>query len=275
MTNEFIETSMHVMVDAFERYGSKLRFDKILDKLTEIIKKAREIIDPEIPPKPLIGIVGEIFLRMHTGANQDLIQLLERHGAEVVNASLAEWINYVTYSKLRDAGEGLRFNLKQYNLKGINTGLKNIAGFGATLLYQEFRQKQAYRRVAQFIDLAQDHKISHLRKILEKDDLFTFQLRTEACISIAAILEYAHMGYNGVVNVYPFTCIPGMTTSAIVKPIMNRQGIPYLDTSYDGTSQPGREAAVRTFVYQAEQHFLQWGRAEGSIKDRFCMLNAN
>ena len=266
MTNEFIKGSMHVMEDVFERYASRGLFDKILDNLVEIIKEAKEIINPQIPPKPLIGIVGEIFLRMHTGANQDLILLLEMYGAEVVNASLAEWINYVTYNKLREAKEGLRFSFKQFNLKGIQTCLKDIAGFGATLFYQEFIQKKAYKKAAPLIDLAQDHKISHLRHVLEKDDLFSFQVTTETCISIAAILEYARMGFNGVVNVYPLTCMPGMATSAIIKPVMNENRIPYLDTPYDGTSQPGREAAIRTFVYQAEQHFQQRGRGPGSIK---------
>ena len=110
MTNAFTENSMHDMGEMFERYGSRARFDRILDKLAEIVQEAKDIIDPDIPPKPLIGIVGEIFLRMHTGSNQDLIQMLERHGAEVVNASLAEWVNYVTYNKLRESIEGLRFN---------------------------------------------------------------------------------------------------------------------------------------------------------------------
>jgi predicted nucleotide-binding protein (sugar kinase/HSP70/actin superfamily) len=264
MTNRFIKTAMHEMEDAFEQYGSKGFFHKILDKLAGIVKDAKEIIDPRIPPKPLIGIVGEIFLRMHTGSNQDLILALERNGVEVVNASLAEWINYVTYNNLRAARDGLRFSFRQFNIKRMNDNLKKIVRFKATLLYQEFTQKQAYKKVAPFIDLAQDHKISHLRHALEKNDTFSFQVTTETCISIAAILEYARMGYNGVVNVYPFTCMPGMTTSAIVKPIMNDRGVPYLDVPCDGTSQPGREAAIRTFAYQAEQHFRQNGRGTGS-----------
>ena len=83
---------------------------------------------------------------------------------------------------------------------------------------------------------------------------------TEACLSIAGIVEYAREGYNGVVNVYPFTCMPSTITSAIVKPLMNRLRIPYLDTPYDSSIQPGREAAIRTFMYQAHQHFKRHGR---------------
>ncbi len=275
MMNEFIEGAMHTMEDLFERYGSRGLFDKILDKLVEIIKGAKEIIDPNIPQKPLIGIVGEIFLRMHTGANQDLILLLEKHGAEVLNASLTEWVNYVTYNKLREAREGLRFNFKRFNLKGLKTCLKDVAGFGAILLYQEFIQRHAYKKAINIIDLAQDHKISHLRNVLEKNDLYSFQLTTETCISLAAILEYARMGFNGVVNVYPLTCMPGMATSAIIRPVINENRIPYLDTPYDGTFQPGREAAIRTFVYQAEKHFQQRGRTPGSIETGCYLQRTN
>jgi hypothetical protein len=65
--------------------------------------------------------------------------------------------------------------------------------------------------------------------------------------------------------VYPFTCMPSMTTSAIVKPIMNRMRIPYLDTPYDASTQPGRETAIRTFMHQAAQHFRRYGK-KGSLQ---------
>jgi predicted nucleotide-binding protein (sugar kinase/HSP70/actin superfamily) len=75
-------------------------------------------------------------------------------------------------------------------------------------------------------------------------------------------MEYVRDGYNGVVNVYPFTCMPSTITSAIVRPLMNRQRVPYLDTPYDGTYQPGREGAIRTFMYQAEKHLERNGRRD-------------
>jgi hypothetical protein len=78
-------------------------------------------------------------------------------------------------------------------------------------------------------------------------------------LSIPGIVQYARDGFNGVVNVYPFTCMPSTITSAIVKPLLNRLGIPYLDTPYDSSFQPGREAAIRTFMYQAHQHFKRKG----------------
>ncbi|MBE9580352.1 MAG: CoA activase [Proteobacteria bacterium] len=265
MADDFIERSMHVMEDTFETYGANKDFDKILDKLDEIIEEGKTIIDSNIPPKPLIGMVGEIYLRTHVHANQDLIRVLERYGAEVVNASVSEWMNYTAYDRLRDARIGFRLNLKQLRLGPMMEHLRKLLGFGGDLFYQEFRQKQIYKRVRSLIDLAEDHKVADLENILKEEDLFCFDVGTEACLSIAGIVEYARQGYNGVVNVYPFTCMPSMTTSAIVKPLMNELRVPYLDTPYDSGFQPGREAATRTFMYQAYQHFKRHGRKKRTI----------
>jgi predicted nucleotide-binding protein (sugar kinase/HSP70/actin superfamily) len=260
MTDDFIERSMTAMEDTFEKYGVIKDFDKILDRLDEVIQEGKAIIDPNIPPKPLIGIVGEIYLRTHVQANQDLIRVLERYGGEIVNASIAEWMNYTTYDRLRDARIQFRMSLKQFRPGRLKEHLKKILSFGGELFYQELRQKQVYKRVQSLIDLAEDHKVAHLEDILNEEDLFTFDAGTEACLSISGIVQYAREGYNGVVNVYPFTCMPSTTTSAIVKPLMNKLGTPYLDTPYDSSFQPGREAAIRTFMYQAYQHFKRHGR---------------
>ncbi len=260
MADEFIEKAMRNMEDAFEAYGAKKNFKEILNRLEETIKEGKLIIDPDIPSKPLIGIVGEIYLRSHVHSNQDLIKVLERYGAEVVNASIAEWVNYVTYSKLREAKSELRLSIKQLRLNNIIRYLKSIGRFSAELFYQEWRQKQVYRFANALIDLAGDHKVAHLEEILKEDDLFSFDVGTEACLSISGILQYAREGYNGVVNVYPFTCMPSTVTSAVISPVMNGLGVPYLDTPYDSSIQPYREAAIRTFMYQAYQHMEHNGR---------------
>jgi len=256
----FIEKSKCFMETSFETHGVQKRVDKIIDGLETVIKEGKTLIDPGIKPKPLIGVVGEIYLRHHTHANQDLIRLLEQHGAEVVNASVAEWVNFTSYDRLREAKTAFRFSLKQMRLNAMKDYLKEIVQFGVDLLYQEQKQKQVYRRAEALIDLAPDHKMEHLEKILKENDLYSFDAGTEACLSISGILQYAREGFNGVVNVYPFTCMPSTVTSAVIKPLMNDMRVPYLDTPYDESFQPGREAAIRTFMYQAVQHFKRHGR---------------
>ena len=259
-TDVFIERSMMRMADFFESYGAKKDFDRILDKLEEIVEEGKALIDPDISPKPLIGIVGEIYLRTHVHSNQDIIKVLEQYGAEVINASIAEWVDYTTYDKVRQAKVGLRLNLKQLRLDKVKSYMKQVLSYGGDLLYQHIRLDKAYGRVKPLLDLTGDHRVAHLEKTLTKHDLYSFELGTEACLSIAGIMEYMHDGYNGVVNVYPFTCMPSTITTSIMRPIMNREKIPFLDAPYDGTYQPGREAGIRTFMYQAYQHFKRRGR---------------
>ena len=122
------------------------------------------------------------------------------------------------------------------------------------------RQKQIYKRIRSLIDLAEDHRVEDLEELLKEDNLYSFELGTEACLSISGILEYAKGGFNGVVNVYPFTCMPSTITSSIARPLMDKIGLPYLDTPYDSSFQPSREMAIRTFMYQAYQNFKRNGR---------------
>ncbi len=52
--------------------------------------------------KPLIGIVGEIFVRLNRFSNEDVIRKIEQFGGEAWIAPLTEWILYVnTISKER------------------------------------------------------------------------------------------------------------------------------------------------------------------------------
>ena len=267
MADEFMEKSMHAMADILEVYGPKKRFDKALNKLEEIVEEGKGIINPHLPRKPLIGIVGEVFVRMHVQANHNLIRTLEGFGAEVVNASLTEWVNFVSYVGYKNGTHGFRLNVKQLRLSPGGEHLKKIIGFKGELLYQELSQKKAYKKVKSIIDLEQDHKISHLDHILKQLDLFSIVLGTEPCCGIAGIVEYARRGFNGVVNVYPFTCMLSLTTSAIVKPVVERLKIPFLDAPCDSSIQPGREAAIRTFMYQAYQHLRRNGknRSQGKL----------
>ena len=260
MADTFIEKSRETMAVSFERNSRSKSFDNILNELEGIVEEGKSIIDPTIGAKPLIGIVGEIYLRTHVQSNQDIIRMLERYGAEVVNASVTEWVDFTTYDKVRGARQGLKTSLRLLQFNQARSYLKQILRFGGDLLYQYGRRIQAYKRVQSSLDVIPDHRVSHLDHILNRSDLYSFELGTEACLSIAGILEYVNGGCNGVANVYPFTCMPSTITSSVIKPIINKKRVPYLDAPYDGTSQPGREAAIRTFMYQAQQHFKRHGR---------------
>ena len=260
IADKFINNATELMTESFSKHSSKKNLSGILNELAEIVKEGKEIIDPDIPRKPLIGVIGEIYVRTHLESNQDTIRTLEKYGAEAVNASIAEWINYTTYDQVRLSKIALRLNLKRFRLKEIKESLLRYLKYSLTLFYQYKQLRNVYRMAQNHIDIEGDHKIGHLEKVLKKNNTFSFEVGTEACLSISSALEHAHRGYNGIVNIFPFTCMPSNLTSSVAKPLMAKLNIPYIDISYDGSFQPGREAALRTFMYQSYQHFNTQGR---------------
>ena len=250
----YYEKTLDNMCLAVEIHGRKKRFQQIYSTLEEAVGKAQDIIEPTIPPKPLIGMVGEIYLRSHTKSNQDLIKLLESYGGEVVNASLAEWVNYVSYDNMKKAERKALLALRQRDLKSLSQHLRKWLSNRIELTYQYFRMDQVYRRVKKHLHIYEDHKIDKLEKQLDNGRLFSFEVGTEAGLSIGGALEYCLHGFDGIVNVFPFTCMPSTMCSAVLKPLLDRMQIPYIDAAYDGTYQPNLGAAIRTFMYQAAQH---------------------
>ena len=82
--------------------------------------------------KPLIGIIGEIFVRSHRFSNEDLVRKVEALGGEVWIAPVEEWIYYVNFVGLKKAllkkekSAIINFLLKKFFQKRIEHRFANI-----------------------------------------------------------------------------------------------------------------------------------------------------
>jgi predicted nucleotide-binding protein (sugar kinase/HSP70/actin superfamily) len=214
---------------------------------------AREAVDPAAPPRPRVGVIGEIFVRSHPGSNEELLRELERHGAEVVNASLAEWITYATWSRVLEHRRGCARALRGWRPGAARRSLRRWLGQAAEYRYLDWRRRRLYAAAARHLDIAPDHAVHEVARRPDGERHFSFAVGTEAVLGIGGALEHAAHGCDGVVNVYPFTCMPGTMATAVLGPLLGGMGLPYLEVPCDGTRQPNRETAVRTFVWQAAQ----------------------
>ncbi len=255
LANEYIKKSHERFVEIFRGHAVKMEFDPIYETLRDIYQGARDVMDPSIGQKPLIGIVGEIYVRTHVQSNQNVIELLEKHGAEVVNASIGEWVNYTTYDQLVRTRDDLLFHAGRFDFSSARSLFKNLLKFSGDSFYQKFRHKSLYKTACESLPVHADHEIGALDRHLRKSGEFCFHIPGEACLSIAGAMLYREHGFSGVVNIYPFTCMPSTITSSILKPWFHKKKFPYMDAAYDGSYQPGREAVIRTFMYQAQQYF--------------------
>ncbi|SFM59277.1 Predicted nucleotide-binding protein, sugar kinase/HSP70/actin superfamily [Thermodesulforhabdus norvegica] len=245
------------MEKVIEARGRELPFGEIFDLLGEAAREASNLVDRSIPRKPLIGIVGEIYLRTHPASNQGLIRKIEEYGGEVVDASLVEWISFVSYERLRKLGREIKHSWNIKALKKLKELARSWASLALEVAWQNLRQYQGYRRALTHLDIEPDHTVWRIERYLKRYDLFSFEIGTEAALSIGGAIAYVAEGFNGIVNVFPFTCMPSTICSAILKPILQRLRIPFIDLAYDGSVQPGRDMAIRTFIYQAQQHQKQ------------------
>ena len=175
LADDYFEEALSTMCRELEIHGRKKRFRRILSTLEDVVRKANSLMDPSIPPKPLIGMVGEIYLRSHRESNQDLIRLLESHGGEVVNASIAEWVNYVSYDNMRKARREIILALKHRDLNKLRQNLRDWLKNRYQLSYQYLRMDQVYRRVRKHLPIHEDHRISHIERQLDNDRLFSFR----------------------------------------------------------------------------------------------------
>ncbi|NDY56963.1 CoA activase [Desulfovibrio sulfodismutans] len=245
-----ISAALDDMGREIEASGASLDFSPLDRLAAETAKKAARLIDRTLPRRPRVGIVGEIYVRSHPGSNQELIRTLETLGAEVVNASLTEWFNFVTHLNRRDAAQSFQACFKDLNVPGLAAAARFRLVSRLTMQWQLKRQNAVYARVRPHLDIAADHDVAHLETYLDSERLYSFAIGTEAGISIAGALAYAHDAFDGVVNVFPFTCMPSTICSAILKPMLLKQNIPYLDSPHDGSNQPNRDITLRTFMHQ-------------------------
>ncbi|MGO9020502.1 MAG: CoA activase [Syntrophobacteraceae bacterium] len=254
LTDSFMEKALGAAVAEVEQNGASLEFKRLFNILEDVASTAKTFIDTRQPQRPLIGIIGEIYVRTHQESNQHIARVLERFGAEVVVASVAEWINYITYDMAREHMRHMKLAIQKLDFASLRGILNKWISTQIEKYYQLGRQRQIYRRALKYLDIRKDHRIAVLEKRLDRDRLYSFDIGTESALSIGAALEQLHEGYNGVVNVFPFTCMPSAVCTAVLKPLLNKMRMPYIDAPYDGAIQPNREIALRTFVYQAKQH---------------------
>ncbi len=272
LTDSFMAKALEALMEEVGLKGASLELKGLFDIVEDAASTAGTFIDTRQPRRPLIGVVGEIYVRTHPDSNQNIVRVLERFGAEVVVASVGEWINYITYDKARDQKRQVKLALLKRDFASLRSTLHDLIPTQIEKYYQMGRQRKIYNRALKHLDIQKDHAISILEKRMDKNRLYSFDIGTESALSIGAALEHLHEGYSGIVNVYPFTCMPSAVCTAVLKPLLNKMRMPYIDAPYDGAIQPNREIALRTFLHQAKQHLESRNSGKRNGKAAKCHI---
>ena len=175
------------------------------------------------PATPLIGVVGEIFCRLNTFSNEDLVRRLEEYGGEAWLSDIAEWVWYTnaeTFRKLRLKGgliskEGLVAWIRQ-----------RVQRHDEHVLLEPFREEFAGCREPDIYEL-----LECAQPYLPVDGAMG-----EMVLNVGKAVYVAKQGADGIIDICPFTCMNGIVSEAVY-PKISRDlgGIPIRNFYFDGT----------------------------------------
>jgi predicted CoA-substrate-specific enzyme activase len=190
-------------------------------------------------PRPQIGIVGEIYVRSNQFSNNFFIRTIEQMGGEALMPTVQEWVAYTDWERRRD-------HMRSGNVCGV----LNETGKSVVQLYSSSRiQKPLKTCLRHSAHDAPTHEvIDHAEPYLCSD------VRGEAVLSMGRAIEYAINGTHGIVNLMPFSCMPGTIVNTLLWGFArDYPEIPILKMVYDGTLQSSDRIRIEAFMHQARQ----------------------
>ncbi|MDF2538984.1 MAG: hypothetical protein K0S76_2005 [Herbinix sp.] len=159
--------------------------------------------------KPKVGIVGEILVKYHPTANNDIVNILEQGGAEAIVPDLMDYFLYSTFN----AG----FRYRYLAGKKLNKDLNQFA----IAYIMNFRKvvKQELERSSRFSPPTPIDELASMAS-----SLVSLGNQTgEGWLVTAEMMEFIEQGTNNIICVQPLACLPNhVTGKGMLKPMKDR-----------------------------------------------------
>ena len=226
--------------ESIHKICSAVREKRFPEKELAEVKQAFLAIPASVKEgRPVIGVVGEIYVRSNRFSNENLVKQLEALGAEVRVPPISEWIYYTNFcAKRRNWERG------QY-------------GLYARTVFNDFFQRKDEHKFLNILDgdLRGGHEPTTEEVLKLSSSYIHDSFEGEAVLSVGKAMDYIHKGAHGIVNAMPFTCMPGTVVNAILKKVREEKGnIPYLNMVYEGLEDTNSKTRMEAFVHQAKEY---------------------
>jgi predicted nucleotide-binding protein (sugar kinase/HSP70/actin superfamily) len=188
--------------------------------------------------KPIIGMVGEIYTRANKFSNENVVLEVEALGGEAWMPPIAEWILYTNHTSIWRA-----LRLRKYS------HLLELR------LTHRVQTKLEHELESAFKGSLRNFGEPSIRSILKNAQPYLHpSFEGEAILSLGKAKDYWRKGAGGIINIMPFTCMPGTIVNALLKRFReDHQNIPVLNLSYDGQEQTNTRTRLEAFMYQVQQ----------------------
>lgn len=149
--------------------------------------------------KPKVGIVGEILVKFHPNANNDVFSLLEEEGAEVVVPDLLDFFSYSAYNGVIKYDELLAGTKKT---KAINNIAVKIIDLYKKPSVDAFNNSTRFTTPANIKELA--NKAKRFLSLANQSG--------EGWFLTAEMIELLESGIDNILCLQPFACLPNHIT---------------------------------------------------------------
>ena len=180
-----------------------------MNKLVKEIVKAFDTLEINDEVKPKVGIVGEILVKYHPTANNNIVDVLEKEGAEVVVPELLDFFLYCCYNS----------KFKNRYLSGssiVKTGC-DIA-----ISYIESYRKVVKKELQNSERFGYPSSINNLAK--KAANIVSLGNQTgEGWLLTGEMVELIESDVNNIVCIQPFACLPNhITGKGMIKALKSK-----------------------------------------------------
>jgi predicted nucleotide-binding protein (sugar kinase/HSP70/actin superfamily) len=214
-TNAALDKSVKILSEAFSTGSSKRR---ALEKVTAMFEK----IDVNREERPRVAIFGDLYVRDNDVLNQNLIDVIESNGGEVITTPYSELVKIIADPYIRrwfKEGNVWEAVSSKIIMKAIGLFEKRYSPFFNRILNENISVS-----------------LPSVDEVLKKFDLeieHTGESMENALKIYSLINHYSDISFF--VQTNPAFCCPSLVTEAMSGKIEKVTGVPIVTIEYDGT----------------------------------------
>ena len=177
------------------RHGKRREYT---ENIRQIVKDFDKLEIDEDLVKPKVGVVGEILVKFHPTANNNIVELLESEGAEAVVPDLTDFLLYSAFDNR------IRFEKLSGSFWGMISG-------NLTINRIESYRKEMKKALETSKRFEAPKPIGEIAKYAEKH-LSLANQSGEGWFLTGEMVELIRSGVNNIVCLQPFACLPNHIT---------------------------------------------------------------
>ncbi|OGQ90263.1 MAG: hypothetical protein A2289_20190 [Deltaproteobacteria bacterium RIFOXYA12_FULL_58_15] len=182
--------------------------------------------------KPLVGVVGEIYVRNNVFCNEDVVHVIERAGGEAWVTPLTEWMLFTGAEDAR-------------NFVDLPKSIGEAVTQGKRIIKSRWmKNNDATFHKAVGAILADRHEPDIDDTVIAGRRYLPFNIGGEAILTLGRSVHFAQQGASLIVNISPFGCMAGTICAALFTKMERELQVSVINMFYDGSGDENSRLEV-------------------------------